>query len=88
MKRSRAALWLACACVLVVIAGAGIVFLTRGRGSAGAAGAKYLSATAATSTMDAQRVASALRKLPDDPQALVASEAQAVSYTHLTLPTN
>jgi hypothetical protein len=78
MKRSRAALLLACACVIAAIAGAGIAFFTQGRGSAGAAPAsvKSFSANAAATAREAQRVADALRKLPDDPQALVASEAQ------------
>lgn len=77
MKRSRTALWLACACVIAVIAGVGIALLAGGRGSAGApASAQSLPASAAARAMDAKRVADALRKLPDDPQALVASEAQ------------
>src|SRR6266576_3269097 len=79
MKRSRAALWLACACVIALIAGVGIALFIGGRGSAGAAApasAQSLSASAAARAMDAKRVADALRRLPDDPQALVASEAE------------
>jgi len=79
MKRSRVALLVACAGVIAAIAGGGIAFFIRGGGSAGAAApasVASLSASAAASTVDAPRVADALRKLPDDPQALVAAGAQ------------
>jgi hypothetical protein len=77
MRRSRAALLLVCAFVIAAIAGAGIAFLIHGRGAGAApASARSLSASAAASAGDAGRVADALRKLPDDPQALVAAGAQ------------
>lgn len=87
MRRSRAVLLLACAGVIAAIAGAGIALLTQGSGSASAgtpaslrpstpASLRPHSASAAAGTGDAQRVADALRKLPDNPQALVASGAQ------------
>jgi hypothetical protein len=79
MKRSRAALLLACACVIAAIAGAGIALLTQARGSVGTAApasAPSFAPSSAASAGDAQRVADALRKLQDDPQALVASQAQ------------
>jgi hypothetical protein len=79
MRRSRAVLWLACAFVIAAIAGAGILLFTQGRGTGGTAAptsAKSLSASVAASTMDARQVADALRNLPDDPQTLVASDAQ------------
>jgi hypothetical protein len=79
MKRSRAALLLACAFVIAVVAGAGIALIVPGHRSAGAAAPAAVPSfapSAAASTEDGQRVADTLRKLPGDPQALVASEAQ------------
>lgn len=77
MTRSRAALWLVCGCLIAAVAGGGIAFLIHGR-SAGAAPAssRSLSASAAAGAGDAGRVADALRKLPDDPQTLVAAGAR------------
>jgi hypothetical protein len=78
MKRSRAALLVACATVIAAIAGGGIALLMQRGVSAGAAApasAPSFSPSAA-SAADAHRVADALRGLPDDPQALVASGAR------------
>jgi hypothetical protein len=79
MKRSRVALLVACACVIAAIAGGGIALLTRGRVSGDAAPASVPSISASVASAgnaDADQVANALRKLPDDPQALVATQAQ------------
>lgn len=79
MKLSRAALLLAGAFLIAVIIGAGIALIMKGRGSAGAAApasAASFAASAVAGSEDGQQVAGALRKLPDDPQAAVASGAQ------------
>jgi hypothetical protein len=80
MMRSRATLLVVCAAVVAAVAGGGIAFFVRGGGSAGAAaptGGPAVSASAvAASAADAGQVAAALRKLPADPQALVAAGAQ------------
>ena len=83
MRRSRAALLLACGCVLAAMAGGGLALVTHGRGSGGAAASASslpLSASAVAgrqqARQDARQVAEALRRLPGDPQALVASSAR------------
>jgi len=80
MRRSRAAVLVLCAGVIAVIAGGGIVFVMRGGGSGGAAAPASVpsisASVAAAGAADADQVADALRKLPGDPQELVASGAQ------------
>lgn len=77
-SRKRVLVAVAVAVAVIGLGVGGVIALVvQGRGSAGAAGPGVppSPASVAASVADAHQVADALRKLPDDPQALVASGA-------------